>query len=111
MSRIDFIDLAPEITADPAPGEVLLLPQADGSQMRLRKLDAGHDPTNRVAAMHHLQSLQAQGDVVTGLLYVDPDAADLHSAMNTSARPLNSLGAAELCPGPAALARLNAQLR
>jgi 2-oxoglutarate ferredoxin oxidoreductase subunit beta len=111
VSRIDFIDLAAEIHADPAPGEVILLPQPDGSQMRLRKLDAGHDPTDRVAAMHHLQSLQAQGDVVTGLLYVDPDAADLHTALGTSKRPLNTLGAADLCPGPGALAKLNASLR
>ncbi len=111
VSRIDFIDLAPEIHADPAPGEVILLPQPDGSQMRLRKLDAGHDPTDRVAAMHHLQTLQSRGEVVTGLLYVDPEAQDLHAALNTTSRPLNTLNAAELCPGPAALAKLNASLR
>jgi 2-oxoglutarate ferredoxin oxidoreductase subunit beta len=111
VSRIDFIDLAAEIHADPAPGEVILLPQPDGSQMRLRKLDAGHDPTDRVAAMHHLQSLQAQGDVVTGLLYVDPDAADLHTAFNTCATPLNALKEAQLCPGSGVLAKINAALR
>ncbi len=111
VSRIDFIDLAPEIHAEPAAGEVILLPQPDGSQMRLRKLHADYDPIDRVAAMHHLQSLQAQGDVVTGLLYVDPDAVDLHSALNTASRPLNSLAAADLCPGPGALAKLNASLR
>ena len=110
VSRIDFIDLAPEINAEPLPGDVILLPQPDGSQMRLRKLHADHDPTNRIGAMNHVQALQAQGEVVTGLLYVDPQAQDLHAALNTTHRPLNSLSADELCPGKAALDQLNASL-
>jgi len=48
---------------------------------------------------------------VTGLLYVDPLATDLHTALNTCDRPLNALGPAQLCPGAPALERLNASLR
>ena len=51
------------------------------------------------------------GEVVTGLLYVEADASDLHSALNTSARPLNALERGQLCPGTAALDKLNASLR
>ena len=51
------------------------------------------------------------GEVVTGLLYVDPLATDLHTALNTTDRPLNALGPAELCPGARALERLNDTLR
>ncbi len=111
VSRIDFIDLAPEIHAEPAPGETIMLPQPDGSVMRLRKLHADYDPTDRVKAMAQVQALQAQGEVVTGLLYVDPQAHDMHRGLNTVAKPLNQLGEAELCPGSAALAKLNASLR
>jgi 2-oxoglutarate ferredoxin oxidoreductase subunit beta len=111
VSRIDFIDLAQEVKAELAPGDVLELPQHDGTVMRLRKLHAGYDPTDRVAAMNHVQALQARGEVVTGLLYVDPDATDLHAALNTARRPLNRLGEAELCPGAAALEKINAALR
>ncbi|MBL8330387.1 MAG: 2-oxoacid:ferredoxin oxidoreductase subunit beta [Rubrivivax sp.] len=111
VSRIDFIDLAPEQTASPAPGEVIELPQPDGSLMRLRKLHADHDPTDRRAAMNHVQALQAEGEIPTGLLYVDPQATDLHASLKTVQRPLNTLGEAELCPGPEVLARLNASLR
>jgi 2-oxoglutarate ferredoxin oxidoreductase subunit beta len=42
---------------------------------------------------------------------VDPLASDLHTALNTTARPLNALGAGELCPGAATLDRINASLR
>ncbi len=111
VSRIDFIDLAQEVKAEPAPGEVITLPQADGSVMRLRKLHAGYDPTDRVAAMNQVHALQARGEIVTGLLYVDPQATDLHAALNTTATPLNRLGEAELCPGTAALAKINASFR
>jgi 2-oxoglutarate ferredoxin oxidoreductase subunit beta len=111
LSRIDFIDLAKEVRAEPAPGEVLELPQADGSVMRLRKLHPEHDPTDRVSAMNHVHALQARGEVVTGLIYVDADATDLHAALNTSRTPLNQLGEAELCPGAAALEKINAALR
>jgi 2-oxoglutarate ferredoxin oxidoreductase subunit beta len=111
ISRIDFIDLAREIKAEPAPGEVITLPQHDGSVMRLRKLHADHDPTDRVSAMNHVHALQASGEVVTGLLYVDPQAGDLHAALNTCATPLNKLDERALCPGAAALAKINASFR
>ena len=111
VSRVDFIDLAPEVKAEPAPGEVLELPQRDGSVMRLRKLRAEHDPTDRVAALTLVQAMYARGELATGLLYVDPAAGDLHQQLNTVPGALNKLGEAELCPGAAALAKINAALR
>jgi len=111
LNRIDFIALAPEIKGAPAPGETLDLMQHDGSIMRLRKLAADYDATDRLRAMNHLQVHQARGEVITGLIYVDPKAADLHSALNTSSKPLNALDEPELCPGVATLAKINASLR
>jgi 2-oxoglutarate ferredoxin oxidoreductase subunit beta len=111
VSRIDFIDLAPEIKAAPAPGETIELPQPDGSMMRLRKLHTDYDPTDRVSAMNHVMAHQARGEVLTGLLFVDPQAEDMHVALNTIQQPLNVLGEAELCPGASMLEKLNASLR
>jgi 2-oxoglutarate ferredoxin oxidoreductase subunit beta len=111
VSRIDFITPRSEITTDYAPGELVQVPQHDGTVLRLRKLQEGYDPTDRLSAMNLVQTHQARGEVVTGLLYVDAEAGDLHAALNTSATPLNALGRAELCPGAQALAGLNAALR
>ncbi|MGC4028681.1 MAG: 2-oxoacid:ferredoxin oxidoreductase subunit beta [Steroidobacteraceae bacterium] len=111
VNRIDFIDLARELKASPEPDEVIRVPQPDGSLMRLRKLHADYDPTDRRAAMNHVQALQAAGEIPTGLLYVDAGATDLHAALNTTPLPLNRLGEGELCPGAEALERLNAALR
>ena len=61
--------------------------------------------------MSFLQHHAAKGQVVTGLLYVAPEAADLHGHLNTVETPLNTLGEKELCPGSAALDKFNASLR
>jgi 2-oxoglutarate ferredoxin oxidoreductase subunit beta len=111
VSRIDFITPREPITADYPPGEVVEVEQHDGSVLRLRKLRADYDPRDRVAALAHVQAMQARGEVVTGLLYVDASAGDLHDALNTSAVPLNALPESVLCPGAAALEGLNASLR
>jgi 2-oxoglutarate ferredoxin oxidoreductase subunit beta len=111
VNRIDFIDLVKETFAEPGAGEVLVLPQPDGGQMRLRKLHADYDATDRVGALTHVQALQAKGEVPTGLLYIDPEARDLHAALGTVPQALNALGEETLCPGGAALAKINAGLR
>ncbi|MEJ8853346.1 2-oxoacid:ferredoxin oxidoreductase subunit beta [Variovorax robiniae] len=111
VSRIDFISSRDEISVSMAPGEVMDVRQHDGTLLRLRSLHPGYNPGDRYAAMAYMQEHQQMGEVVTGLLYVDPLATDLHTALNTSDRPLNTLGPAELCPGATALERLNASLR
>jgi len=111
VSRIDFITPREPITADYPPGEAIEVEQHDGSVLRLRKLRADYDPCDRVAALAHVQSLQARGEVVTGLLYVDASTGDLHDALNTSAVPLNAMDEAALCPGSEVLEKLNASLR
>jgi 2-oxoglutarate ferredoxin oxidoreductase subunit beta len=111
VNRLDFIEGREEITTDYAPGSVVTVAQHDGSMLRLRKLAEDYDPTNRIQAMNFLQERTAKGEVVTGLLYVQPDSADLHEHINTVDTPLNQLSERELCPGSVALDRINASLR
>lgn len=111
VSRIDFMTPGSEITTEYAPGTMVEVPQHDGTVLRLRKLHDDYDPTDRYAAMSYMQQHAERGEVVTGLLYLDPLATDLHTALNTSATPLNAFGAAELCPGSEVLDKINASLR
>jgi 2-oxoglutarate ferredoxin oxidoreductase subunit beta len=111
VNRMDVILPRAEIAVEYAEGKLIEVEQHDGSVLRLRKLDAGYDPRDRISAMNIIQQRHAQGEVVTGLLYVDPAASDLHGHLDTVAAPLNSLGPAELSPGCAALERINASLR
>ena len=111
VSVIDFYTPGHEITAEYAPGTVIDVEQHDGSTLRLRKLHEDYDPTDRYAAMSYMHAHAARGEVVTGLLYVDALPTDLHTALNTSGQPLNTLGVAQLCPGTQALDKINAALR
>jgi 2-oxoglutarate ferredoxin oxidoreductase subunit beta len=110
VNRLDFIPNRGEITAMYAPGEVIEVQQHDGSVLRLRKLAQGYDAGDRIAAMTHIATHESRGEILTGLLYVDASAEDLHEHLRTVAVPLNALNAAELCPGAAALAGINAEL-
>ena len=111
VNRLDFIEGREEITADYAPGEAVDVRQHDGSILRLRKIAPDYDPTDRIKVMNHLQERAAAGEVVTGLLYVNPQSEDLHAHLNTVDTPLNQLDVRELCPGAVTLERINALLR
>jgi 2-oxoglutarate/2-oxoacid ferredoxin oxidoreductase subunit beta len=111
VNRLDVITSRAPIMVEYAPGTVQVVEQHDGTKLALRKVDADYDFHDRLAAMACLQKHAAKGQVVTGLLYVDADAEDLHSHLNTVEAPLNTLGEKELCPGSAALDKINASLR
>ena len=74
LNRIDFIETREEITTDYEPGTMKIVQQHDGSLLRLRKLGEDYDPSDKVSAMKRIQEGMHAGEVVTGLLYVDPDA-------------------------------------
>ena len=111
VNKLDVIIEREEITAEYEPGSVIEIAQHDGSLLRLKKLEADYDPSDRAAALSYLMRHQVKGDIVTGLLYVDPDSHDLHEAHGTVAKPLNQLGEKELVPGSAVLDKINAGLR
>ena len=67
--------------------------------------------TDRVKALNYIAQHLAKGEVVTGLLYVQAEAEDLHRHLNTVESAFNTLGAKELCPGSTMLQQINASLR
>jgi 2-oxoglutarate ferredoxin oxidoreductase subunit beta len=111
VNFLDVITGREEITVDYAPGTVEMVKQHDGSMLRLRKLEGDYDVHDRAQAISYLHHRQAAGEIVTGLLFVDPDAEDLHGYLKTASKPFNEMTEDELCPGSAALDKLNAGLR
>jgi 2-oxoglutarate/2-oxoacid ferredoxin oxidoreductase subunit beta len=111
VNRIDFIESRAEITVDYRPGTVQDVEQHDGSIVRLHKVHDSYDPTNRVAAMDHLQKHHEAGEVVTGLLYLDPNPRDMHGYLRIVDVPLNRLCAKDLCPGSKVLETINDEYR
>jgi 2-oxoglutarate/2-oxoacid ferredoxin oxidoreductase subunit beta len=111
VNFLDFMTGRMPITVDYAPGTVELVEQHDGTVLALRKLNAEYDVHDRQAAMSFLHHHAAKGQIVTGLLYVEQEPQDLHGHLNTVETPLNTLSEKELCPGSAALEKINAALR
>ena len=114
VAPVDFVPLRQEITLEHANGDgVREVRMHDGSVVRFRGLEADYDPTDRDRAYATVHRLQAAGEVVTGLLYVDPAAEsapdDMHALAGTDDRPLVDIPYEELCPGAAALEALMAE--
>ena len=108
VNRLDVISGRAPITVDYAPGTVQVVEQHDGTKLALRKIAADYDVHDRLAAMAFLQKHAAKGQVVTGLLYVDREPEDLHATSTRSTSRSIALEAKELCPGSAALDKINA---
>ena len=83
----------------------------DGSILQLKKLNGAWDPTDKKAALANMQKARTEGQILTGLYYLNTESKDLHDTINSSPKPLNSLKEVDLCPGPEALKKLNAGFR
>ncbi|MEZ4424675.1 MAG: 2-oxoacid:ferredoxin oxidoreductase subunit beta [Gemmatimonadota bacterium] len=105
LAPVDFVPLRTSIETTLEKG-VTEVAMHDGSVVRFRRVDSGYNPTDRARALSHYTELTSAGEVVTGLLFVDPSGEDYHDQNRTVARPLTEVPYEELCPGSAALDRL-----
>lgn len=107
VSAIDFVPEEEAILLDSEPGSESVVTLFDGTKISLKKLAPDWDPTDRLAAIQRLHQSVADGQILTGLLYLNTDRPDFHEIQNTSDTPLNQLTKEELCPGTAALDDIN----
>jgi 2-oxoglutarate ferredoxin oxidoreductase subunit beta len=106
LHSADFIQGSSDIAVDYAPGTAQDIELDDGSHLLLRKLEIEYDATNKLAAMRLIHESRDRGELVTGLLYVDPQAPDLASREHLPRRPLADFGADDLRISRADWARL-----
>lgn len=107
IDLVDFILPRQEISIRYEEGETEDVTMHDGSVMKLRKIDKSYNPYDRIAAAEYYQRRREKGEVLTGLLYLDNEAADYHTRASTDPRPLRDIPFSELCPGAGALAKIN----
>lgn len=108
---LDYVPPAQNISLDYAPGKEAVLTLHDGSTLLLHKLAPDWDPRDKFATIRRLYESREKGEILTGLLYLEQDARDLHDLLGTVERPLNTLTEEELCPGNEVLKGINAGLR
>ncbi|MCS6912815.1 MAG: 2-oxoacid:ferredoxin oxidoreductase subunit beta [Myxococcales bacterium] len=102
----DFVPTHQEIVAHSEEGGVLDIRLHDGSVLRLRRTERDYDPTSRDAAYAYVRRHQDQGEVVTGILYIDSSPSEMHALSGTVETPLAQIPYEQLCPGGAALDQL-----
>ena len=75
------------------------------------KFDADYHPSNAAAAMQHIMRYQEQGEIATGLLYLNVNDTELKDKMHLVDAPLNALPFSQLRPGADDLEKINNSLR
>lgn len=110
-ATFDFVPIQREITASYDEGATEDIHMHDGSVVRLKKLQKDWDPLDRFSAVTAMQKAKEKSEILTGLLYVDPEAQDLHDLLETSDTPLNAMAPEEVCPGSDVLEKINAGKR
>lgn len=110
-AAVDFVPFMPEITTQYAEGDSISVPLHDGSLVHLNKLAHDWDPLDRHSAMNRLYEAKSSGEILTGLIFIDVDAPELHGILKTVEKPLNRLNKDELCPGEQVLQTINAGFR
>jgi 2-oxoglutarate/2-oxoacid ferredoxin oxidoreductase subunit beta len=110
-TEADFVPPASEILAHISPNGHTSVTLHDGSVVRFTRTPADYDPTDRAKVTEYLDEHQASGEILTGLLYIDESAADMHELSNSTEVPMSSIPYEVLCPGSAALDKLQEDYR
>jgi 2-oxoglutarate ferredoxin oxidoreductase subunit beta len=108
---MNFVPLKEEIRTSYQPGQTQEVTLHDGSVIHLHKAESAYDPSDRREAINKVQEYKEEGKILTGLIFLQPDADDFHQMMGTSETPLNQLSEHELCPGAEALGRINSSFQ
>jgi 2-oxoglutarate ferredoxin oxidoreductase subunit beta len=107
LQELDFIPFYENVEADYEPGTSTDIEMHDGSHVRLRKLAEGeHDPRNAIDALRVIHEARMKGELLTGLLYVNPEMRDLCARESLPEKPLRELSERDLRPTREAFAAL-----
>lgn len=111
LHDIEFVQTRDEITIeDFEPGSSMEVALHDGTVVLMKKLDQNYDPTNRYEALRVLEEAERENTLVTGLLFVDPNAKTLFDRYSLPDQPLNRLESSKLRPSKEALEKINHSL-
>src|ERR1700728_4187149 len=111
VNEVGFVPSFEEIEVDYDSGEVLDVQMHDGSQMRLRKLLADYDPTNKANAVRTLMEAQEKNEVLTGVFYIDTQKPTFLDQLNMVDEPLGTLPESLTRPPKSALESLMSSLQ
>lgn len=111
LHEISFIPPRDEITIeDFEEGTVREVEMHDGSMIVLKKLEHDYDPTDRTQAFRILEEAQRNNWLITGLIYVEPDAPSMVDVSNLPDTALNRMTEAQLRPPRESMEMVNSMM-
>jgi len=98
LQDINFVPHFEEIDVEYDAGTTVEVTMHDGSRLRLRKLEEEYDPTHRIRAIQRLLEAHEKQEVLTGVLYVNPQAPTFIDLLNMTEEPLATLPESQVRP-------------
>ena len=111
LQEISFIPGFENIDIEYDPGTTLEVAMHDGSRLRLRKLEEDYDPTDKVRAITRMNEAKREGEILTGVLYVNTQAPTFLDMLNLTDDPLATLPESVVRPGREVLEQVMEELR
>src|SRR3954471_8916132 len=91
LHQIGFVQSYEQIEVDYEAGTVKEVTMHDGSRIVLKKLEEDYDPTSVVDALQRLHRANASGQMLTGLVYLQPEKKSFMDLLNVVDEPLSSM--------------------
>jgi 2-oxoglutarate ferredoxin oxidoreductase subunit beta len=111
INEIGFVPSFDDIAIDYDAGQVYDVQMHDGSSLRLRKLREDYDPTSRPHAVEMLMKAHEDGEVLTGVFYIDTKKPTFIDQLNLVDEPLATLPESVTRPPKSALEGLMTSLQ
>ncbi len=111
LQEINFVPHFEEIDVEYDAGTTVEVTMHDGSRLRLHKLEAEYDATDRIEAVRRLMVAHEKQEVLTGVLYVNPKAPTFIDMLNMTEQPLATLPESVTRPGRQVLEQCMEELR
>ena len=104
LQELGWIPKAEEIVLEQSdPGGLSVVELHDGSRLKLRRVEADFDPTDRNASVQRLMVAAQKQEFITGLIHYDPSRPSFAEAARLPSAPLAALPDDRLRPPPEAL--------
>ncbi len=107
LHELSYVPPAEDIMVEYEEGETIEVTMHDGSIVFLKKLAMDYDPTDRANVLCMLEEANRKQELITGLIYVQPEQESLFEMYDLIEEPLNRLSTDRIRPKPETIQQVN----
>jgi len=111
LHDVTFVPHFEDINVEYDAGETINVKMHDGSKLRLHKLEEDYNPTDKLHALGRLAKAHQEGEILTGVFYVNTQAPTFMELLNMVDEPLATLPESRVRPPKEVLEKCMAALR